>query len=268
MFVEKELLYRPTASPAAEVPLGARSVGHYRVEPGYRDNVAVKHFVQVFWGVSGYGALVLNGMERTLHPGQVAVYFPGMEHRVYALDVEWEYRWWTMDGSLASACTTAFGLASDIFDVGPAPVKEFKSLAKAIGDIGEAGEIAASALAYRLLALASSRKKPETADPLIQQAREIMQREWGNPALGVEALAYRLRLHRSSFTRRFAEIVGLAPVEYISNLRVQNALSLLKQTDRPVAEIARSCGYTDPNYFSRMIRKATGLSPRQFRERI
>jgi transcriptional regulator GlxA family with amidase domain len=61
--------------------------------------------------------------------------------------------------------------------------------------------------------------------------------------------------------------VGISPVEYITRLRVQNAMSLLKQSSMSVQEIARQCGYDDPNYFSRLIRRHTRHSPLEFRRK-
>jgi len=84
------ILFRSTPTPSANLPFGARSMGHYLVRPGFRDRVLVKQFVQVFWGITGTGALVINGVERKLKPRQIAVYFPGMRHEVYALNTEWE----------------------------------------------------------------------------------------------------------------------------------------------------------------------------------
>lgn len=83
-------LYRPTSAPTANLPFGTRSVGHYVVLPGYRDGVAIKYFLQVFWGIAGTGALIINGVEHRLRPRQIALYFPGMRHEVYALNTEWE----------------------------------------------------------------------------------------------------------------------------------------------------------------------------------
>jgi AraC-like DNA-binding protein len=60
--------------------------------------------------------------------------------------------------------------------------------------------------------------------------------------------------------------MAIAPVNYIINLRVQNALSQLKYSDENISKIARRCGWRDPNYFSRCIRKASGQSPEDFRE--
>jgi AraC-like DNA-binding protein len=258
-------ILRPTPMPSTDLPFGARSVGYYHALPGFRDKVKVKHFVQVFWGIRGTGALVINGAERKLKPRQIAVYFPGMRHEVYALNDEWEYCFWTMDGPMAAGITAAFGLSADIFDAGEAPLPLFRKLEKMIRGQSPAAEREASALAYRLLTLAASGRRQKADDQLSNKAVKIIHDEWNRPQLSVKELAERLHLHRSSFSRRFEAALGIAPITYLTRLRVQNALSLLGQTEKPVAEIARLCGYNDPNYFSRLIHHYTGLSPHGFR---
>lgn len=266
MKATKVALWRPSLAPSVDVPLGARSVGHYVVDREYREEPMVKHFVQIFWGVKGVGVLVIDGVERRLLPGTIALYFPQMEHRIYSEDELWEYRWWTMDGPLAASITAAFGLAkADIYQAGAAPVSLFRKLEEAIRDMTPRGERHASALAYALLTRAAGRRSAPETDTDIRQATDIIHREWNEPELGVESLSRRLKLHRSSFSRRFRSAMGVTPIAYITNLRTQNALSLLKQTGRSVAEIARACGWDDPNYFSRCIRRATGHSPKAFR---
>jgi len=259
------ILYRPTPAPSANLPLGARSVGHYLVRPSYRDNIAVKHFVQVFWGIAGTGALVINGVERKLRPRQIAIYFPGMRHEVYALNQEWEYCWWTMDGPLAASITTAFGLVADVYDAGKAPLALLRQLANTIRNQSQAAERQASAIAYQLLTLAVSGHRTASTDHQVREAIRIIHSEWNQPQLCVKQLADRLHLHRSSLSRRFEKAVGIPPVAYLSRLRVQNALSMLKQTEKPIAEVAELCGYNDSNYFARLMHRYTGLSPRRFR---
>lgn len=259
-------IFRPISAPSANLPLGARSVGHYLVRPGYRDFVAVKQFVQVFWGIAGAGALVINGVERTLRPRQVAIYFPGMRHDVHALDQEWEYCWWTMDGPLATSITTAFGLVAEVYNAGPAPLPLFRCLESAIRNQSQAAERQASALAYQLLTIAVSGRRSEGEDHRTNEAIQIIHREWNQPQLCVKQLATRLRMHRSTLSRRFEKAVGIPPVAYLVRLRVQNALSMLKQTKKPIAEVTALCGYNDPNYFARLMHRYTGLSPRRFRD--
>jgi AraC-like DNA-binding protein len=264
----KKGYYRPSYSPSENIPFGARSVGHYIVQPPHLETPCKKHFVQIFWGIRGTGAMIIDGIEKKLEPKKIAIYFPGMVHNIYALNEEWEYRWWTMDGPLATAVTTGFGLAaSDIYDAGEAPVKIFKELEKAVTDNTPDGERFASAIAYKLLTYAAcSHHSDESQDLKIKEAVNIINNEWSNPMLGIEILADRINMDRSVFSKRFHRAMGIAPVKYIISLRVQNALSQLKYGRDNISGIARKCGWRDPNYFSRCIRKASGQSPEDFRE--
>lgn len=259
------LVFRPSREPGGGLPLGARSVGHYIVPPDFRDHVAVKPFLQVFWGVRGTGALIIDGAERLLKPGCIAVYLPGMEHRVYARDEWWEYRWWTMDGPLATDIAAAYRLEPAVYDAGPPLEALFGELESLIGDPTPRGERLAGAAAYRLLALAAGGRRVSATSSLVDRALTQMHQHWQGPDLCVNTLADRLGVHRSHLARRFRQAMGMTVQDYLMRLRVQHALGLLSQTDRPIHEVARACGYRDPNYFSRLIRRHMGVSPQQFR---
>lgn len=259
------VLYRPMPAPSANLPFGARSVGHYLCQPDFHDDVIVKSFVQVFWGIAGAGALVINGAERKLRPRQIAIYFPGMRHEVYALGTPWEYCFWTMDGPLAASVTSSLGLLTDVYDAGEAPLVLLRRLESTIRNQSKAAERQASAIAYQLLTLAASGRRSAAEDRWASEAIRIIHREWNQPSLCVKQLADRLHLHRSSLSRRFEKAVGIPPVAYLMRLRIQNALSMLKQTEKPVTEVAELCGYNDPNYFARLMHRYTGFSPCRFR---
>lgn len=59
--------------------------------------------------------------------------------------------------------------------------------------------------------------------------------------------------------------MGIA--EYIRTLRLQQAQTLLKESDIPITEIAASVGFDDYNYFRRVFKKETGCSAKKYRER-
>ena len=81
-----------------------------------------------------------------------------------------------------------------------------------------------------------------------------------------EELAKEIGLGYSAFRKRFREYTGMAPLEYQIALRIRRASRLLTSTSIPIAEIAADTGFNTPNYFSRFFRKATGLSPAEFRK--
>jgi len=245
--------------------LGARSVGHYRITPGYHEAAAVKFFVQIFWGVRGMGNLAISGREHVLKPNQVALYFPGHKHQVSAKDGNWEYRWWTMDGPLAESIVSEFGLVPGAFDSTPPPVDLFRRLEKAILDPTPGGERTAGILAYQLLVCAAAGARPAISGTHVAQTVAAAHRQWNNPHFSIKALANELGLHRSQLSREFRRVMGMPLMDYIMRLRLQEALSLLKATDDPICEIAPRCGFLDPDYFARLIRRKFHASPSQIR---
>lgn len=69
----------------------------------------------------------------------------------------------------------------------------------------------------------------------------------------------------SRYNALFRKIMGIAPSEYITRLRLSTAKELLANTDLSVAKVSRLVGYADPHFFSRIFRANTGLSPSEFR---
>lgn len=257
---QREMTFRPRPAPLAGLPLGARSVGRHRALAGFDEGPVAKPFVQVFWGVSGRGAIRLPEGEAVLGPGQVLALLPGMAHH-YRSDGAWEFRWWTLDGPLAVELVAAAGLGPRLHAAGEAPEPRFAALREAIAD--PAGERRASALAYALLLEAAAVRR--AADPLVERALAVIDQAWTDPAFGIAALARRLGVHRSGLSRRFRAERGLPPQEHLLHLRINAAIDLLTATTLPVAAVAHRCGFADPAYFARLLRSRTGAAPSGFR---
>jgi len=69
-------------------------------------------------------------------------------------------------------------------------------------------------------------------------------------------------------TRLFKKRMLISPGEYLMQLRLQRALSLLRETDHPVYEVGEMVGIPHRGYFCRLIRRAVGVSPKAYRERV
>ena len=68
------------------------------------------------------------------------------------------------------------------------------------------------------------------------------------------------------FSRKFREISGRSPGQFICELKMQYAARLLEETLDSVKEVALKCGYDDPSYFCRVFRRYHHVSPGRFRE--
>lgn len=83
--------------------------------------------------------------------------------------------------------------------------------------------------------------------------------------ISIEQYAMDKHLSTSWFIRSFKRYNGVTPMQYILNLRITNAKTLLRTTTYSVAEVASIVGYDNPLYFSRLFKKQTGLPPSEFR---
>ena len=78
-------------------------------------------------------------------------------------------------------------------------------------------------------------------------------------------VASEVHLDRFYLSRLFKAHTGLAPLEYLSRLRLERAASLLLRSDAAVVEIARQVGCENPNYFARRFKAHFGQSAREYR---
>jgi AraC-like DNA-binding protein len=72
-------------------------------------------------------------------------------------------------------------------------------------------------------------------------------------------------MSRSSLIRAFHRTLGLPPMDYLIEKRLDLAQRLLLDTDLNITEIALECGFSDGNYFTRQFRRRRGTTPTQFR---
>ena len=81
----------------------------------------------------------------------------------------------------------------------------------------------------------------------------------------ISELAEQLSLSPPYLVRLFKAGTGLPPLAYLARYRAERAAVLLLGTDRPIAEIGETVGWTDPNYFARRFRAFFKLSATEYR---
>jgi AraC family transcriptional regulator len=84
-------------------------------------------------------------------------------------------------------------------------------------------------------------------------------------SLKVRELAERVGLSQFHFARMFRRSVGRPPHGYLTDLRMQRAKSLLRETDLPLARVASLVGYQTQAHFTGVFHREIGVTPGSYR---
>ncbi|WP_163538749.1 helix-turn-helix domain-containing protein [Gracilibacillus sp. YIM 98692] len=99
---------------------------------------------------------------------------------------------------------------------------------------------------------------------LLINAKEYIE-SYYHTAITLEEVAEKVGLSSYYLSKLFKEHFQVTFVEYLTNVRIDKAKAFLLNGSTPLKEIALNIGYKDPNYFSRVFKKETGLSPSEYR---
>ncbi|MCU6712939.1 response regulator [Paenibacillus sp. J5C_2022] len=109
--------------------------------------------------------------------------------------------------------------------------------------------------------------KKATFSSDIRKLLDYIHEHYREPISLKDAADY-INLSESYLTHLFKRDTGKSVVEYISELRMNEAAALLRNTDSPSYAIAEAVGYANINYFGRIFKKRMGVSPSQYRDRF
>ncbi|WP_313178054.1 GlxA family transcriptional regulator [Massilia sp.] len=105
------------------------------------------------------------------------------------------------------------------------------------------------------------------AHPTIERARRWLNARLDQPWTMAQ-LAAHCALSQRTLLRRFQEALGVSPVQYAQQLRVERAKALLETTGLSLEEITVRCGYEDAATFSKVFKRWAALTPREYRQRF
>ena len=108
-------------------------------------------------------------------------------------------------------------------------------------------------------------KKEKHENNVINQAKQYMNGNYSRE-LSLDEMSRRLDLSPYYFSKLFKEEVGVTFMDYLTKLRIEKAKDLLLHSNKTMKEICSEVGYADPNYFSRIFKKNTDLTPTEYRE--
>lgn len=228
---------------------------------------AFRHDYGLVYILAGEMDFTLEHKVLTLLPGHFMIIPPGHAISFGTEKDHLTYYWLQFSGSMAEQlleCMSAtvgtpyeIGMCEDVCHAFDNIFKEFLINDKFFASI--------SAAKLTDLFVCLFRRLPLCKKELLQSISYIHQHY--NEPLCVQALAKSEHTSASHYRKKFNQMVGCSPKEYISLQRINAACFYLTSTDHSVGRIAEMVGYDDQLYFSRFFKQKTGLSPVAYRKK-
>lgn len=250
--------------------------GHRICEPSHHVGPRVLEGYKLVFVTKGRGTLTVGSTSYALEAGDMFALFPKERHE-YRSDPDdpWEIMWAAFSGKISPDLMNELGLSENDYIrkniINPSIKKTLTTLIHALGDREDTGRLAAIGQFYVLLAYLKQaaglmENTPEGSGPLscVEQATRFIEQNY-YIELDVQTLCDYVNYSRSYLSRVFHKETGFTIPEYINKIRMENAMELLRETTLPLREIATSVGIHDSFYFSKLFKKYTGRTPREFR---
>lgn len=225
-------------------------------------------FYTLHYVLRGKGTLYFRGKTYRIQSGQYFL-LPINENIKYLPDKTdpWKYFWFDFRGNLA---TTYF---QELYDNSPVitNVSEndsyllFKRLFQEISQIGTVKYYSAMSCFYGILNhLSQNASKPEK-NSFVENAKSFMDLNYQSQKFNIDALCHMVHVSHSYLCKIFHREEGITAKNYLTALRMNEALRLLKNSELSIKEISFRVGFTDEVNFMKAFKKFYGKTPSEYR---
>lgn len=101
--------------------------------------------------------------------------------------------------------------------------------------------------------------------PIVLEVEKYIKKNYGDECLSIEKLSNKLGISQTYLTRLLKKELGMNFIEYLTHIRIQNSIELMKDPSIKIYEIANLVGYNTQHYFSNVFKKNIGVSPNDYR---
>ncbi|MFK7692004.1 response regulator [Paenibacillus sp. HJGM_3] len=103
-----------------------------------------------------------------------------------------------------------------------------------------------------------------TSHFIIEKAKQLIEKRYAEP-ITLQGIAETLSIHPVWLSQLFKRECGVNFVDYLADVRIEQAKRLLRDSELKIYEIVRAVGYQDLQHFGQIFKKKTGLSPKDYR---
>lgn len=255
------------------------TVGYEKTKPNHSYGPTRRSGYMLHYVYSGKGKFICQGKTYHLKTGDFFFISPDATITYTADPIDpWGYYWFGFRGNLVEHYLkeTAICANTPVFSLNHS-TERIKSAMSRLIEISLASEhndiLLNSCLLEIIYQLTKSFPKDSiqqqgTSPKLIfSQAISFLRHNYDRN-IKIGNLANLLNIDRSYLHRLFIEQTGIAPKQFLTNIRIDRAKQLLQDRDLDVKSIAHSVGFEDAGNFSKLFKQEVGMSPTKFRNNI
>lgn len=267
----------PSVEEVCDLPFYVYSIGLHDLQPRI-DRPDGYEYDQFFYNACGAGKLEMNGIRYELPEGS-AFFIPAkLPHSYYPDDDIWDIRWMVPGGSALPDLIRKFHLE----DGGVFMVQDESGLDRILnqmrttlinhpkhGSVLAAGSVYSFILEfiYQTSLREISEEVEMPYEHQILALKEYIDVHYMHP-ISLEDLCQVIPVTHQHMCRIFREALGMRPMEYIRQVRIENACSLLLYSDLSVKKIGEKCGFHNTNYFCKVFKEREHVTPMEYRNSV
>jgi AraC-like DNA-binding protein len=234
--------------------------------PGGRDDF------QLLYVAKGKGVFTINGEEQVVKESTLVVYLPG-EPQCYSYNLQdspivyWIHfsgfnaRNLLKENNLIHGSTFFIGANTTIPLIFDKIIKELQ--------LTRVNYFEMCNLYIKELITFCSRYLFEVTSPTYKYNKILEEainyfNENSNTTINIKEYANSCSISCCWFIRSFKSYTGTTPTQYITNIRINKAKSLLHSGSFTISEVSNLIGYDNPLYFSRVFKKNVGIAPKEY----
>jgi len=227
---------------------------------------------QIIYIYKGCGHYLLRGQWHTIQAGNLVLFCPSepQVYSYYAKDSP-EIYWIHFTGTACEDLLKQYGICDCYIGENLFLKLLFQEIIVELQLKKPQYEAIVISSFYKMLALISRSYTQQfsavennfSIDRLVMQLNQKYMDDWD-----IHAMASYCGLSEDYFSHAFKKRMGIAPIQYLKELRIEKAKDFLITNTMSVSAVARLCGFDDPLYFSRVFKKTTGIAPRQFQHSL
>lgn len=267
----------PSTEEVRDLPFYVISIGLHELQPKIVRPQG-HEYDQFFYNTYGSGRLEMNGKTYELPEGSAFFIPAGVPHSYYPDGDIWDVRWMVPGGSALPELYRKFHLEEGCVFL----LQDESSLERILNQMRMAlighprhGTVLAAGLVYPFIIefayRAGLRTTTESADMPYERQILALKEYIGNHfmyPITLDDLCRVVPVTHQHMCRIFKETLGVRPTEYINQVRVEMARSLLVYSEFSIKEVGEKCGFQNTNYFCKVFKKYEHITPLEYRNSV